>query len=177
MLFSLEKWAIGVMTRSKNHLQALDQSYHTPAPIQGALFQLWSQNGREKKNISKIGRKLKQKRQMIYYSFQREYLRRSAGPQVLFWQNIVGDKRVGAERYTGMRMAWRVGKEDVAGGGWGAAATEIYVESNFAKGISVGFPKYCDPQARRFVLVSLYWLLSEKWNSKTLTLVLKWLLQ
>lgn len=42
---------------------------------------------------------------MIYYSFQQVYLRRSAGPQALFWQNIDGDKRVSAERYTGMRMA------------------------------------------------------------------------
>ena len=57
----------------------------------------------ERKHISKIGRKLRHKRQMIYYSFQQKYLRRSAGPQVLFWLSIEEDKRVGAERCTGMR--------------------------------------------------------------------------
>lgn len=57
----------------------------------------------ERKHISKIGRKPRHKRQMIYYSFQQKYLRKSAGPQVLFWQSIQEDKRVGAERHAGMR--------------------------------------------------------------------------
>lgn len=57
----------------------------------------------ERKHISKIGRKPKHKRQMIYYSFQLKYLWWSAGTQVLFWQSIEEDKRVSAERYTGMR--------------------------------------------------------------------------
>ena len=57
----------------------------------------------ERKHISKIGRKPRHKRQMIYYSFQLKYLRRSAGPQVLFWQSVEEDKRVSAERCAGMR--------------------------------------------------------------------------
>lgn len=38
---------------------------------------------------------------MIYYSFQQKY-QSSAGPQVLFWQTIVEDKRISAERCAGM---------------------------------------------------------------------------
>lgn len=57
----------------------------------------------ERKHIRKVGRKLRDKRQMIYYSFQQKYQQRSTDPQVLFWQSIEEDKSLGAERCTGMR--------------------------------------------------------------------------
>lgn len=108
----------------------------------------------ERKHISKIGRQPRHKSQMIYYSFQQKYLWRSAGSQVRFWQSTEEDKRVSAERCTAMRshgVFGRIGRQrrcwnlssqvGVSGipGGKGAQMTEMYVESNFAKGISVVF--------------------------------------
>lgn len=117
--FSLRKWGIGVMTRSKNHC-ALDLSQHTSA-FKVDFFQLWDQDVGEKNTISKIGRELRHKRQMIYYSFQQKYLQQSVGISGAFWQSIEQCKRVGAERCTGMsqRTGGSFPHTRDFGGSWG----------------------------------------------------------
>lgn len=74
---------------------------------------------------------------MIYYSFQQKY-RSSAGPQVLFWQTIVEDKRISAERCAGMMS---LGSREGVGSSpcrWGKLKENA--NEDFT-GISAGFPK------------------------------------
>lgn len=83
------KWGIRVMTRSKNHGECEDGAESVlaqPAPIWSGPLSTLETRITERKHIRKVGRRLRDKRQMIYYSFQQKYQQRSADPQVLFWQ-------------------------------------------------------------------------------------------